>query len=216
MFSTLIGQGQWQRLAFFLSRSVKWVLLTLGSVVVVTAAAAHDILQLWLGSAFAEESTPIFQILSVGVLVNSLAYVPYTLIQALGRPDLTAKFHLAELPLHGLLVWWLINMWGTTGAALAWSIRVGVDAMLLLVVACRILSLSPHCFMSEKVIQTFLFLLLFASIALGISSLPLVMWLRLLGLGLTLVAMGVLGWRYLLDNKDRDQLANLSRLMRVR
>jgi O-antigen/teichoic acid export membrane protein len=137
-------------------------------------------------------------------------------MQALGRPDLTAKFHLVELPLHGLLVWWLISMWGTTGAALAWSIRVGVDAMLLFVAACRLLSLSPYCFMSEKVIQTFLFLSLFASIAIGLSSLPLVMWLRLLGLGSSLVAMGVLGWHYLLDSKDRNQIVNLFRLVRVR
>ena len=117
-FSALISQGEWERLGYFLSRSVKWVLLTVGPVVVIVVVIGRDILQLWLGPIFAEESTPILQILAIGVLVNSLAHLPFALLQAASRPDLTAKFHLAELPVHGLLVWWLISLWGTTGAAL--------------------------------------------------------------------------------------------------
>jgi O-antigen/teichoic acid export membrane protein len=208
-FSMLSGQSQRERLAYFLSRSVQWVLLTLGSVVVLLTILARDILQLWLGQAFAQESTCVFQILALGVLINSLAHVPYSLLQAHGRPDITAKFHLVELPLHGLLVWWFINLWGTTGAALAWTIRVTVDALLLLVAAGHLTSLPLHTFVSEKAIQTFLFLCLFAGIVFGISSLPLVIWLRLLGLGFAALPVGVLVWLYIIDGKDRDHLVKL-------
>jgi O-antigen/teichoic acid export membrane protein len=211
VFSVLIGQGQWERLVSFLWHSVKWVLLTLGFVVVMVAVLAHDILQLWLGSAFAEESTLVLQILVVGVLINSLAHVPYSFIQALGRPDLTAKFHLAELPLQGLLVWWLINLWGITGAALAWSIRVSIDALLLFVAARRLASLPVYSCVSDKLIETALFLFLFAGIAIGISSLSLVVWLRFLGLGITFLAVVVGVWHYLLNGTDRDQIAGLFR-----
>jgi O-antigen/teichoic acid export membrane protein len=58
-FSALLSQGEWERLGYFLSRSVKWVLLTVGPVVVIVVVIGRDILQLWLGPIFAEESTPI-------------------------------------------------------------------------------------------------------------------------------------------------------------
>ena len=208
-FSILTGQEQWTRLTFLLSRSVKWVLLTLGPVVILVVAFAHDILRLWLGPAFAAESTLVLQILAVGVLVNSLAHAPYSLVQVLGRPDLTAKFHLAELPLHVFLSWWLISLWGTTGAALAWSVRVAVDALLLFLASYHLTSLPIGSLVSDRVIQSFLFLLLFAAITLGISSLPFAIWPRLLGLMIVLSAAGVTIWQHLLDGKEREQIARL-------
>jgi O-antigen/teichoic acid export membrane protein len=215
-FSILNGQEQWARLTFLLSRSIKWVLLTLGPIVVLVVAFAHDILRLWLGPAFAEESTLVLQILAVGVLINSLAHAPYSLVQVLGRPDLTAKFHLAELPLHVFLAWWLISLWGTTGAALAWSIRVAVDALLLFVATHHLASLPLQSLVSDRVIQSSLFLVLFAGITIGISSLPLVIWLRLLGLMIALSAAGVMIWRHLLDGKEREQIARLLPIMSAR
>jgi O-antigen/teichoic acid export membrane protein len=215
-FSVLAGQGQWERLTYLFSRSTQWVLLTLGSVVVVLIIFAHDILQVWLGSAFANESTYVLQILAVGVLVNSLAHVPHSLLQAQGRPDVTAKLHLAELPLHGFLVWWLIGLWGTTGAALAWTIRVAVDALLLSVAAWYLTSLPLQAFVSAKVTQTALFLCLFAAVLLAIGSLPLTTWLRLLGSGVVALPFSVLVWHYVIDGKDRHQIIQLLRLASVR
>jgi O-antigen/teichoic acid export membrane protein len=208
-FSVLTGQGQWERLTYLFTRSTQWVLLTLGSVVVMLIVFAHDILQAWLGPAFARESTHVLQILAVGVLVNSLAHVPYSLLQAQGRPDVTAKFHLVELPLHGLLVWWLISFWGTTGAALAWTIRVTVDALLLSCAASQLNSMPLRVFVSAKVIQTSVFLCLFAGALLAIDSLPLAIWLRLLGLGLVALPFSLLVWHYVIDGKDRDYIVNL-------
>jgi O-antigen/teichoic acid export membrane protein len=188
---------------------MKWVLLTLGPAVVIMTAFARDILQLWLGLEFALESTPALQILAVGIFINSMVQVQYALVQALGRPDLTAKFHLAQLPLHALLVWWLVGLWGTTGAALAQSIRLAVEALLLLIAACRLAALPFHSLVSDRVLQSSLFLFLCVGTAIGISNLPLVMWLRLAGLGIVFCAVGATVWRYSLDRQDRDQLVKL-------
>jgi O-antigen/teichoic acid export membrane protein len=143
------------------------------------------------------------------VLINSLSHVPHSLLQAQGRPDVTAKLHLAELPLHGLLVWWLISLWGTPGAALAWTIRVAVDALLLSVAAWHLTSLPLQAFVSAKVTQTSLFLCLFAALLLAIDSLPLAIWLRLLGGGFVALPIGALVWYYVIDGKDRDYIINL-------
>jgi O-antigen/teichoic acid export membrane protein len=208
-FSTLTGRGQSERIASLLAQSVKWVLLTLGPAVVVIAAFANDILRLWLGSDFARESTLAFQILAVAIVVNSIAQVPYVLVQAVGRPDLTAKFHLIQLPLHGFLVWWLVNQWGITGAAIAQAIRIALEALLFFVAACRLASLPFYSFVSDRIVQSLLFVFLFVGLAIAISNLALVMWLRLLALGIVLSAVAGTVWRYSLGRQERDQLAKL-------
>jgi hypothetical protein len=106
-------------------------------------------------------------------------------------------------------VWWLISFWGTTGAALAWTIRVTVDALLLSCAASQLNSMPLRVFVSAKVIQTSVFLCLFAGALLAIDSLPLAIWLRLLGLGLVALPFSLLVWHYVIDGKDRDYIVNL-------
>jgi O-antigen/teichoic acid export membrane protein len=91
----------------------------------------REVMDLWLGASFAQHSAQVLQVLAVGVFINALAHVPYALLQGSGRPDLTAKFHLMELPLHVIATVILVRKFGAVGAAWAWTLRVGVDAVLL-------------------------------------------------------------------------------------
>lgn len=97
---------------------------------------AKPLLSLWLGPDFAESSHLIFQILLVGVFVNSCANVPYALLQAHGRSDITAKIHIFELPLFVLVLVLFVKAWGIEGAAWAWSFRVTIDTVLLYLCSC--------------------------------------------------------------------------------
>jgi len=130
-FSTLESIQNRQRLATIFVRSVKYILLTLGPIVLLICLFAKDILQLWLGTEFAKESTTVLQLIAIGVLINSLAYTPLSLLQGVGRPDLPAKFHLLEMPVYIAMTWILVNKLGIAGAALAWTIRITIDALLL-------------------------------------------------------------------------------------
>jgi hypothetical protein len=56
------------------------------------------------------------------------------LIQGTGRPDITAKLHLVELPFYLAGVWWLTVRYGIEGTAIAWVLRVVVDMAALGVV----------------------------------------------------------------------------------
>jgi O-antigen/teichoic acid export membrane protein len=127
-----IGKERQDELGDLYARSSKYLLLIMGPLILFIVLFAGNILQLWLGPEFAQKSTLVLQILAVGVLVNSLVNIPFSIIQGIGRPDITAKFHLLELPLYAWLAWVLIGRLGITGAALAWSIRVLVDALLIL------------------------------------------------------------------------------------
>lgn len=137
-FSAGYVQNQ-ERTALLFGRSVKALFLVLFPIMLCAVALAQDVLKLWLGADFAQHSFRVFQWLAVGVFINSLALVPFTLLQAMGRPDLTAKLHLAELPLYLGLLWWMIGAHGIEGAAIAWTLRVTVDALLMFVLARRLL-----------------------------------------------------------------------------
>ena len=101
----------------------------------------------WLGAAFAAQSALVGELLLVGIWMNALAHAPYGFLQAQGRADLTAKFHMLELVIYLPLLWWGIAQWGIAGAAVVWDGRVILDLGLLLLVSQRVwtpvFSLAP-------------------------------------------------------------------------
>jgi O-antigen/teichoic acid export membrane protein len=113
-----------------------WLMLALwGTPLLVAAHALPWALNLWVGDAFALKITPIAQWFLLGVFMNGFAHLPYALLQSAGRADLTAKLHLAELPLYALILVSLVGGYGILGAALAWSARVAFDTLMLHIMA---------------------------------------------------------------------------------
>ncbi len=95
----------------------------------VLAGASHEVLWLWLGRDFAAGGGAVLAVLAVGILFSCFAYAPNALLEAIGRPDVTARFVLAQaalfIPLSALAVWW----GGIVAAACVWALRVAVDAL---------------------------------------------------------------------------------------
>lgn len=143
-FSTSAGRGDSEWIRKALIRSLKFLILTAGPAALLLAFFARPLLTFWLGAYFANQGTQALQILAGGILINALAYIPFSLLQGVGRPDLNAKFHLAELPIHIGLVWFLVLHFGLPGAALAWTFRVTLDFVLLIVAACWLTRTSPR------------------------------------------------------------------------
>lgn len=117
--------------------AVKLVVLALLPVALLIVLFAQNGLTFWLGSAFASHSTRVLQILAIGVLINGMAGLPFALVQGAGRADITGKLHLLELPFYLATVWVLTKQFGIVGTALAWSLRVTIDAILLFWIAGR-------------------------------------------------------------------------------
>jgi O-antigen/teichoic acid export membrane protein len=105
--------------------------------VVIVTTFAHAGLRLWLGPAYAAQSTVVVQWLAAGILYNSLATIAFTLVQGVGRADITAKMHLAELVPYLGLLWVLTARYGITGAAAAWFVRAALDTGALLLIVRR-------------------------------------------------------------------------------
>jgi len=111
--------------------SVITLAATMIPVAVLSMFLLQPFLSLWMGAEFAKRSALVGETLLCGIWLNGLASIPYVMLQAQGRPDIVAKFHLAELLPYVALLWYCLHEFGLIGAAIAWATRVGVDALLL-------------------------------------------------------------------------------------
>jgi O-antigen/teichoic acid export membrane protein len=125
--------------AIALARRASWVLLAAALAVCVPGAlVAPAAISAWMGQDFAAGSAPAAVVLLIGLLACFVAQVPYSAIQAAGRADLTAKLHLAELPIFFVASLVLTTRYGVAGAAAAWSARLVLDWLALTWIARRL------------------------------------------------------------------------------
>ncbi|GAJ20536.1 unnamed protein product, partial [marine sediment metagenome] len=170
------------------SRGVKYIFLSLFPISLLIVTLASEGLDLWLGAEFAKNSTRVLQWLTVGVFINSLAQMAFALIQGTGRPDLTAKLHLIELPFYLVMVWWLIGAYGIEGAAIAWVVRIVVDTIILFGMAQRFLPTTA------SIIKRKVLALAGALLMLAIGSLQISFIIKGLFLLLTLSVFIFVSW----------------------
>lgn len=116
---------------------IKAVLVVIFPLALVGALFAAQWLEAWLGVEYANQGAWAARLLCIGVLLNCLAYLPFTLLQARGRADLVAKTHLAELPVYLVLLAVTVPAYGISGAALAWALRCAGDCAALFWLAHR-------------------------------------------------------------------------------
>ena len=212
-FSTLEGSGDRHRIGVIFGRSIKYTLLALGPITVLLVLFAKEALQIWLGGDFSRASSTVLQFLTVGVLMNSLAQVSYALVQGVGRPDLTAKFHLLELPIYIAVAWFSIRHWGIAGAGAAWTFRVTLDAILLFLATFKICRFPPGLLTTRDLKLSILALSLLAGIAFGTKilaeGLPLSIQIFLFAAILALFSRVL--WKNLLDESDRGMIFKMIR-----
>lgn len=128
-------------------KALLWLLVCMGLTAVPIALFSETLLTWWIGEAFSQQSALLLKIFCSGIAVNCLAHIPLTLLQSAGASRVTALIHCVELPLFLLVLWWLIQAMGVTGAALAWLLRMAVDTLLMFgASALRFESVRRHLF----------------------------------------------------------------------
>jgi O-antigen/teichoic acid export membrane protein len=212
-FSERGMEGQQAQLQWLYQRSLRYLLILMLPAILYLLVFGRDLLSHWVGIKFAQQTAAILQILALGAMANALAYVPYNALQALGRPDLTGRFHLLELPLYVLLCVMLIPRWGIAGAALASTVRFALDAILMFWAAQRYCacSLRSTC---RQIVPIILSGILLGLAMLGAQFLFSSNWIRL-GAGLTAVGLYFLaGWQFILSDREKPALNRAFRIFR--
>ena len=126
---SLVGPAEAKQLA---SRALVALALGYGAVVATAIVVTPVFFHFWLGEEFASTSSPLAQIMFIGVWFSALVVAPYHLLQAQGRPDLPGKVSAIEiLPFFGAL-WGATWAFGLTGAAVVWTLRQVFEAILML------------------------------------------------------------------------------------
>lgn len=120
-------------------KSLLIVGLLLIPMAIISFVFAPNLLTMWLGSDFSGKGYVIFRILLIGIVINALSAMPFALLQASGRPDLNAKIHIIEFPIYLIVAYWFSVLWGLKGIAVAWSLRIFVDAVILFAIGNRIM-----------------------------------------------------------------------------
>lgn len=111
------------------------ILLVMLPICMGIALSSKLALTFWLGEYFADNSWVVLSLLAIGVLFNGIALIPYTIIQAVGDARSTGLLHIFELFIYIPLLFLLLKIYGLNGAAMAWSIRTGIDLIFLLIIA---------------------------------------------------------------------------------
>jgi O-antigen/teichoic acid export membrane protein len=195
-FSTSFVQDR-DRAALLLVRGVKYLFLVLFPCALLIITLAHPGLSVWLGTRFAEHSTRVLQWLAAGIFFNSLAQIPFALVQGAGRPDLTAKLHLIEVPVYVLALWWALGSFGIDGAAIAWMARAGIDMLVLFALAFRLIPVR------RESLTRMTFALGLAIVVLAIAALPNSLALQAAWLVFALVGFALVGWFRILTPEER-------------
>ncbi len=201
-FSTTMIQDQ-ARTARLLGRGINYIFLALFPLTLIIVTGAHEGMVLWLGAEFADNSVFVLQWLAVGVFVNSLARVPSALVQGAGRPDLTAKMHLIELPFYLFTLWLLLGIYGIKGAAIAWVVRVGIDILILFAIVQWLL---PN---TRVLIWNNLLRIIMAVCIFIIAGYTVGLFIKGMFLVGTLTVFIVVTWRWLLDAEDHRLVKRL-------
>lgn len=95
----------------------------------------ESLLLFWLGSDMSMESIPIAKCLIIGIFINGISLIPFSFIQGIGRADITAKLHMIELPIYIIMLIISVEKYGLLGVAIAWTLRIFIDACLLIFIA---------------------------------------------------------------------------------
>jgi O-antigen/teichoic acid export membrane protein len=191
-----------QRAAAIFGRTARLVFVCMFPLVLLSTALAPEWLGLWLGEDFAANSTAVVQLLSIGILFNSIGRLGFTFVTGVGQARWTGLLHLAELPLFLGALYALTLRYGIVGAAAAGMLRYIVDTLAMLWMVRRLLPAAGGELRKQVL------LLCGGGALLAGFMLPVPLPLRLAWLLLSAVGFLLLAWTYILSGEDRRLITN--------
>ena len=186
------------------AKGVKSLLVFSFPVVLVLFTFAGEGLTLWQDQAFSAASAGVMRWLTAGVFVYSLSFVPFSLLQGVGRPDISAKLNLVEIPLAVAAAWFLMKHFGMAGAGVAWFIRCLFETVAMTLLAHRFAPQSGKA-IGRSAVMTLVALLLMAGMAVMPSFL-----MRLAALPVAVAVFLALSWHWLFGAEERQAMAEMA------
>jgi O-antigen/teichoic acid export membrane protein len=93
---------------------------------------APELLGLWVGDGVARESAVPARILCMAMFFSVISQVPFTILNGVGRSDITGKLMVFQFIAYALLAAMLATYFGILGVAVAWLVKVAFEMLVLL------------------------------------------------------------------------------------
>ncbi len=103
------------------------LLAALSAPVLVACYLIHPFFDLWIGRELGRQSAEVGVVILLGFWINAFAVVPYSWLQATGRPDLVTKLLLVQIPPYLAALYVGMSKFGLMGCAVVFSLRCAVD-----------------------------------------------------------------------------------------
>lgn len=112
-------------------KATRVLLAALSPPILVAIFLMFPFFDLWIGAELGGQSATVGVPILIGFWVNALAVIPYSLLQAIGRPDKVTKLLLCEIPPYLLLLWLGMREYGLIGCATVFALRSAADFALM-------------------------------------------------------------------------------------
>jgi O-antigen/teichoic acid export membrane protein len=213
-YSRLHGAGNVDEVRRLVVRGIKYLLILVGPPALVLATYARPILRLWLGPDFADNSGAVLETFAITAIFASLALLGYSLIQAVGRPEIAAGIDLVQVVPYVILLWFFTSWWGLLGSAIAGLIKTAAIALALLIAAARLSLLSVRSFAEERVTRQVALLAGLGLLLVGVRAFSEGAATDISASGLVLVIFAWATWTYVLSAGERLRVREVLHLSR--
>jgi O-antigen/teichoic acid export membrane protein len=193
-----------ERARRLLARGIQSVFVIVFPATLLLVAFAGEVLRIWLGPEFASHSTVVLQSLAIGAMVLSVCWMPFYLLQAADRPDLTAKIHAIEVPLFLVTMVIVTHYWGLRGAATARGITFALDGLVMLIAARILMPQINAAFRNACLMLT---MGIVATVA--VTMVPGGIAIRAAVVLMGAVLCGLVGWHFTISDEERISLRGL-------
>jgi O-antigen/teichoic acid export membrane protein len=215
-FSGLSSGGDAAGMQRRIRQGIRVIALLLAPPAAAFIVLATPLLTYWLGVDYGQLSAAVMRLLAFAIFLTGLSYVPFTLIEGVGRPDIVARYHLLELPIYAAVLWLLVDRYGIIGAAAAWTLRMSVTAPVFFFVALRAARVSARQVLTGSVTRTLAAALVLHALAGAlVARFHAPVWL-LAGAVVLTGAFVALTWLWLLEPGDRAALRAIAARTRRR
>ena len=209
--STLRDDGPRLRALFF--DGSRLLALAATPMLLLLFVLAEPTLRFWIGGVqgvqVAQAGSPALRWLVAALLIQSVAIIPVTFCEAMGRPEINNSFAVASALIHIPLVLLLVPRFGITGAAMALFINSATQTVVFIVYASRTLF---HVSLTELIRRTFVRPLAAAALTAGLAyfaARPFIQSRLTLVLALVVLPIVYLGIAFLLSAITREDLARI-------
>lgn len=206
-FSQLLSPEKKGELNQLFSRSLRGNIIGLIPLILFLFVIAQPFFTIWAGENFGLESSKPFYFLLFGLLFNVITYIPQSILMAAGRADIFAKLYWLELFPYIFLTAALTFQFGATGAAIAWSLRVIADAVIILYLAKKNVGVSLSLFRENIYILPFLLSLILLPILIKFFVGNYSIWLFVSFIGCILIYFFIV-WNKLIEVEEKNWIRN--------